>query len=130
MAEAEGAASVAAAWRTVLSVMAEVKGAAALVLAVLVRLMVVTVALVLMAEVEGELASALMVAAACLIQVHWTEATAVPVMVRLMVVPSAMCMEGMATMGEGMLPEWALVGQVSSRMATSMLTQLRRRRFC
>ena len=54
MAEAEGAASVAAAWRTVLSVMAEVEGATALALAVLVRLMVVTVALVvLMAKATG-----------------------------------------------------------------------------
>ena len=42
----EEMASVAAAWRTVLSVMAEVEGAAALALAVLVRLMVVTVVLV------------------------------------------------------------------------------------
>ena len=124
----EEMASVAAAWQTVLSVMAEVKGAAALALAVVVRLMVVTVALVLMAEVEG--ASALMVAAACWIQMHWTEATAVPVMVCLTVVPLATCIEGMGTMGEGMVPEWALVGQVSSRMATSMLTQLRQRRFC
>ena len=42
----EEAASVAAAWQTVLSVMAEVEGATALALAVLVRLMVVTVVLV------------------------------------------------------------------------------------
>ena len=88
-------------------------------------------ALIAMSEVEGGSVSAMAAEAAWSMTPPLTVAaeapeTAVPHSMP-MATPSTPTAE---TVAEGVPQTWMLVGQISSRMATSMLTQLRRKRFC
>ena len=88
-------------------------------------------ALIAMSEVEGGSVSAMAAEAAWSMTPPLTVAaeapeTAVPLSMP-MATPSTPTAE---TVAEGVPQKWMLVEQISSRMATSMLTQLRRKRFC